>query len=205
MQTESDCIEHQARSGFSRAFRRIAEVKRIRYCSSPRGYYVKIPKFSRNLTNIRGQIDLDDKVFERKFVDRIKGYGVFALCDIPKDYVLIEYRGQWVEKSEYHTREKYYESRKLSPVAVFDKNKFLDANRDIDGKLFKTDENIARYFNHSRSSPNCKLIGMETGDEVGVKKLFLKTKCAVPKGMELVWDYGETKKDIVVDNPWLNC
>ena len=201
--TEYRCNENQAKSGFNRAFKKIATVRKIDSCTSPRGYYVKLPRLLRHTTpqseNIR--VISAELLIKKIFIDKGKGFGVFAQCNLPKDHILVEYKGQWIPKYEYKTREMFYESENLPPVAVFDKNKYLDGNRDINGTLFKKEENTARFFNHSKHSPNCKLIGQI--DEFGVKRLFLQTKFSVPNGMELVWDYGERKREITLENPWL--
>ncbi|CAC5379491.1 unnamed protein product [Mytilus coruscus] len=86
--------------------------------------------------------------------------------------------------SENEDREKEYTEKNLPPVAVFDpvKTLVLDANRNKLGDLFKEEENLARYFNHSKQFPNCKLISVVHDKGQSYKKLFLVSKVDIPKG-----------------------
>jgi hypothetical protein len=203
--TEAVDLHHQASSGFYRRFKKLAIIHKIKECTKPRGYYVNLPRISRKTIHSATESISERQFYERKFVNNNVGCGVFALCNIPSNFHLTEYKGQWITQSENKDREKEYADNNLPPVAVFDpvKSLVLDANRNKLGDLFKEEENLARYFNHSKQFPNCKLISVVHDKGQSCKKLFLVSKVDIPKGAELVWDYGETKRDMILGNPWL--
>lgn len=197
----------QAKAGFFRAFRIYAIRNNIKDCSKPRGYYISFPRSSRQNTNMnRTDCSTDSgcisELFVRKFIDKKVGFGIFALCDLPKGVKLVQYRGQWISIEDHSERERYYAAQGYPPVAVYDRitKQMLDANRDESGNMFSDGENLARYFNHSRLSPNCKLIA-EVED--GVKKCYIITNNCIPANMELKWSYGDEDSESISANPWL--
>ncbi|CAC5401487.1 unnamed protein product [Mytilus coruscus] len=199
-------LYHQASSGFYRRFKKLAIIYKIKISTKPRGYYVDLPRISRKTIHCATEESISGRqFFERKFVNKNVGCGIFAVCNIPSNFHLTEYKGQWITKSANEDREKEYTEKNLPPVAVFDPEKslVLDANRNKRGHLFEEKENLARYFNHSKQFPNCKLISVKHNTGLSYKKLFLVSKVDIPKGAELVWDYGETDKESILTNPWL--
>ncbi|CAG2201019.1 unnamed protein product [Mytilus edulis] len=180
--TESLDLDHEASSGFYRRFKKLAIIHNIRISTKPRGYYVELPRISRKTIDSSTESISGRQFFERKFNTKDNG------SQNPKMKI--------ARKNM---------QKKLPPVAVFDpvKTLVLDANRNKLGDLFKEEENLARYFNHSKQFPNCKLISVVHDKGQSYKKLFLVSKVDIPKGAELVWDYGETKRDRILGNPWL--
>ena len=203
IRTGSIVLHNQAQSGFFHAFKKKALITGLKQCSKPRGYYVEIPRISRR--SFRKTFCEEEKpVFEKRFIDKKIGFGVFACTDIPENYALVEYMGKWITQVENEKQERYYSEKNMPPVAVHDPitKLVLDANRHADGRYFNAEENIARYFNHSKVYDNCKLES-RTADS-GPKKLFLVTKMDVPKGAQLLWDYGENNRANISLFPWLS-
>ena len=195
----------QAQVGFRRAFKKLAIRNKIRECTNPRGYYMQVPRISRSIIDEKCKELLTEhtQVFDKLFVNKKIGYGMFAKCDIPIKYNLIGYKGQWITSSENKNREKNYAKNGIPPVFVVDPitKLVLDGNRNKDGVLFKNSENLARYFNHSKKFPNCKLIVQD--DNSRIKRLYLVTVENIPKGSEIVWNYGENNKITMKFNSWL--
>lgn len=193
----------QAKTGFRRSFRKFALQQKWRESSKPRGYYVTIPRISRiSVSENNDELDKNNR-FEKLFINKNVGYGVFAPHDIAKGVFILEYKGQWISKSESEDREKYYTENKYVPVSVYDPptKMVLDANRDEMGQIFGPNENVARYINHSKTLPNCKLVAKQ--DPAGLKRLYLVTLCNIPKGAQLLWDYGDRLSKHIAANPWL--
>ena len=102
------------------------------------------------------------------------GKGVFALVHIPKDEVIIEYKGElisWQQAQDRHPHDP------LEPNHTF----YFHINEDhvIDGGV---KGNSARWINHS-CNPNCE------ADEVG-EHVFIKAIKNIKPGDELNYDYG---------------
>lgn len=195
----------QAETGFRRSFRTIALNRKWRESSKPRGYYVMMPRISRKVVGTNNKEHVKNYKFERLFIDKNVGYGVFAPNDIAYGVCILEYKGQWICKSESEIREKYYAETNCVPVSVYDLStkKVLDANRDEEGQLYEPNENIARYINHSKKSPNCKLVAKQ--DPKALKRLYLVTISNIPKGAQLLWDYGDRSYQNIAANPWLTA
>ncbi len=104
----------------------------------------------------------------------VHGKGVFALMDIPKGEVIIEYKGDvitWQEAQDRHPH------NPLEPNHTF----YFHINEDhvIDGGV---NGNSARWINHS-CNPNCE------ADEIG-EHVFIKSIKNIKAGEELNYDYG---------------
>ena len=104
----------------------------------------------------------------------VHGKGVFALMDIPKGEVIIEYKGDvitWQEAQDRHPH------NPLEPNHTF----YFHINEDhvIDGAV---NGNSARWINHS-CNPNCE------ADEIG-EHVFIKSIKNIKAGEELNYDYG---------------
>ena len=61
-------------------------------------------------------------------------------------------------------------------------------------------ENLGRMINHSRKKPNVKpkVIGID-----GVPHIYFVCCCEISVGDEVLWDYGETDRDVIKENPWI--
>ena len=110
----------------------------------------------------------------------VHGKGVFALVDIPKGEVLIEYVGEvitWKEALRRHPHDPH------DPNHTFYFH--IDEDHVIDALY---GGNSSRWINHS-CSPNCE------PDEVD-GRIFIKSRRAIRAGEELNYDYG-----LVIDAP----
>ena len=61
---------------------------------------------------------------------------------------------------------------------------------------------ISRYINHSRKHPNL-VPRLKTGGPGNIPRIIFKAKVNVEPGVELLFDYGDTRRDVVDANPWL--
>lgn len=95
-------LQSQAQVGFRRAFKKLAIRNKIKECTNPRGYYIQVPRISRSIIDEKCKELLAEhtQVFDKLFVNKKIGYGMFAKCDISIKYNLIEYKGQWITSSE---------------------------------------------------------------------------------------------------------
>ncbi|HYD03309.1 MAG TPA: SET domain-containing protein-lysine N-methyltransferase [Alphaproteobacteria bacterium] len=116
-------------------------------------------------------------------VDRsgIHHKGVFALQDIPKGTVIMEYTGIIMTKEESdmlmdQTAEKHRKDpEKFALTYIFQ----LDDDRFLDGDL---PDNDAKYINHS-CDPNCEV-------EIGKNSVWIITLRDIKKGEEITYNYG---------------
>jgi SET domain-containing protein len=110
----------------------------------------------------------------------VHGKGVFALVDIPKGEVIIEYVGEIISAQEAEDRHPHDPS---DPNHTFyfqiNDDKVLDA---LHGG------NSSRWINHS-CAPNC-------APKVTKDRVFIKAKKNITAGEELNYDYG-----LVIDAP----
>ena len=123
------------------------------------------------------------KTSQRKFrvkKSNVHGKGVFALVDIPKGEVIIEYVGEMISAQEAEDRHPHDPS---DPNHTFyfqvSDDKVLDA---LHGG------NSSRWINHS-CAPNC-------APKVIKDRVFIKAKKNITAGDELNYDYG-----LVIDAP----
>ena len=75
--------------------------------------------------------------------------------------------------------------------------------KDVTYCLDATEENntLGRLINHSKKHYNLK---PKTATVNGTPKLFFIASQDIAPGEELLVDYGERRRDIVKDNPWLS-
>ncbi|MFZ9298273.1 MAG: SET domain-containing protein [Hylemonella sp.] len=111
----------------------------------------------------------------------VHGKGVFAVQDIPKGEVIIEYVGEVISWKEALRRHPH---NPADPNHTFyfhvDEDHVIDAN--VGG-------NSARWINHS-CAPNCE------PDEVD-GRVFIKSLRKIRAGEELNYDYG-----LIIDEPY---
>lgn len=125
---------------------------------SKRILYVQVPRTSRSIIDEKCK-ELLTEAIDKLFVNKKIGYGIFAKCDIPIKYNLIEYKGQWITSSENKNREKYYAKNGILPVFVVDPitKLVLDGNRNKDGVLFENNEDLAKYSIIQRNFQTARL------------------------------------------------
>ena len=104
----------------------------------------------------------------------VHGKGVFALVNIPKGEVIIEYKGEIISWQQAQDRHPH---NPLEPNHTF----YFHINEDhvIDGGV---QGNSSRWINHS-CNPNCE------ADEIG-EHVFIKAIKNIKAGDELNYEYG---------------
>lgn len=109
----------------------------------------------------------------------IHGSGVFAIKDIPNEAQIIEYVGEYIDKTESESRawDQFAKHEENNEAAVYIFN--LNEVWDLDGNLPWND---ARLINHS-CEPNCEAI---TEDD----QIFIYAMKDIKAGEELFFDYG---------------
>jgi SET domain-containing protein len=111
----------------------------------------------------------------------VHGKGVFAVQDIPKGEILIEYVGEiinWKEALRRHP----HDPKDPNHTFYF----HVDEDHVIDAKV---GGNSSRWINHS-CEPNC-----EADEEEG--RVFIKSLRKIKAGEELNYDYG-----LIIDEPY---
>lgn len=63
------------------------------------------------------------------------------------------------------------------------------------------DGRMGRLINHSLKKDNCipKVIHNTKGEPF----IYFQAKCDIEEGTELLYDYGERKKETIISLPWL--
>ncbi|KRY74193.1 N-lysine methyltransferase SETD8-A [Trichinella pseudospiralis] len=116
----------------------------------------------------------------------IKGRGVIAKRKFAHEEFVVEYRGELIESAEAQRREERYQ--KNSRIGCY----ILDATRESVHK--------GRLLNHSAKGSNLKSKILEVNNRPHV--IFL-AKRDIEAGEELLYDYGDRRKNAVEANPWL--
>ncbi|MFZ9183703.1 MAG: SET domain-containing protein, partial [Hylemonella sp.] len=111
----------------------------------------------------------------------VHGKGVFAVQDIPRGEVIIEYIGQVISWKEAQRRHPH-DPKDPNHTFYF----HVDDQHVIDAKV---GGNSARWINHS-CAPNCE------PDEVD-GRIFIKALRKIRAGEELNYDYG-----LIIDEPY---
>ncbi|XP_035763991.1 LOW QUALITY PROTEIN: N-lysine methyltransferase KMT5A-like [Neolamprologus brichardi] len=130
----------------------------------------------------------DKDGFEVKFINSVKGQGMFSRCNYNKGDFLLEYRGDVVTKKEYEKRTRLYHD--ALKVFLFEfryngKQLCIDAARE--------DGSLARLVNHDHVSPNSK---MRTITVNGQPHLCLFAIKDIKLVEEITYNYGDS------DWPW---
>lgn len=108
----------------------------------------------------------------------IHGRGVFARVDIPKDALILEYKGERISWEEALARHPH-DPHNPTHTFYFD----IDDGYVIDGGR---QGNSARWINHS-CQPNCHAKQVQVGDHT---RVFIYAKRHLRAGEELFYDYG---------------
>jgi SET domain-containing protein len=111
----------------------------------------------------------------------VHGKGVFAVQDIPKGEVIIEYVGEVIDWEEALSRHPH-DPKDPNHTFYF----HVDADHVIDAKV---GGNSSRWINHS-CDPSCE------ADEVD-GRVFIKSLRKIKAGEELNYDYG-----LIIDEPY---
>lgn len=122
-----------------------------------------------------------------------KGRGVVAKRDIHKGEIICPYEGELLTRCEGLRR---YQADENSCFLFFfrhqEKSWCIDASRE--------NFTFGRLFNHSRVSPNLKPVARMIGRTPIIEFIAKKD---IPRGDELLWNYGEVDRDVLSQNPWL--
>lgn len=126
-----------------------------------------------------------------------KGRAVFADKAIAKGDFVVEYKGDLLTYNEAKKREKLYENDMSKGSYMF----YFKVN-DVTYCLDATEENntLGRLINHSKKNYNLK---SKTATVNGTPKLFFIASQDIAPGEELLVDYGERRRDVLKENPWL--
>ncbi|KRZ75660.1 N-lysine methyltransferase SETD8-B [Trichinella papuae] len=127
----------------------------------------------------------------------IKGRGVIAKRKFEHEEFVVEYRGELIESAEAQRREERYQKNSRIGCYMFyfyfkGKQYCLDATRESVHK--------GRLLNHSAKGSNLKSKILEVNNRPHV--IFL-AKRDIEAGEELLYDYGDRRKNAVEANPWL--
>ncbi|KAL0967026.1 hypothetical protein UPYG_G00303640 [Umbra pygmaea] len=125
-----------------------------------------------------------DKTFKLdvKYINAVKGRGLFAKGTFCKGDFVVEYRGDLIKDAELQRRRKRYHAS--CAVYMFD-FKCIDASRE--------DGSFGRIVNDDHKHPNCK---MKKIDINGKPHLCLFALDDIKEGEEIAYDYGGE------DYPW---
>lgn len=126
-----------------------------------------------------------------------KGRGIFATMPIKKGMPVLEYCGELISADEGKNRDKEYEKDPSKGCYLLffkakDKNWCVDATQESERK--------GRLVNHSKKNPN--LIA-RVHLHKGFPRVILTALCDIAVGQELLYDYGERRKDVLKDHSWL--
>lgn len=111
------------------------------------------------------------------------GLGLFAMEDIPKEQLVIEYTGDRISEEEANRRGGRY---------LFQ----VTPNLVIDGKDHK---HTARYINHS-CAPNCEAEHDEEDD-----RIYIRACKNIKAGEELTYHYGKEQWDEIINPKGCRC
>ena len=134
-----------------------------------------------------------EKIFTKE-----KGRGVKTNKDIVKGECVIEYFGELISVKEAKLREEIYINKNMteSYTMYF---KYKEKTWAIDAQSEKN-KTMGRLINHSKKRNNLNPIVFEHN---GVPKVIMIANKDIPKNSELLYDYGENRKDIIDNNCWL--
>ena len=126
-----------------------------------------------------------------------KGRAVIAKKDFKKGDPIVEYTGELLALKEAKMREADYARKGVGDSYMYF-FKFKENNYCIEAT--KDDGRLARLVNHSAMSPNCgtKVVWFD-----GKPRLILYAKKDISERGEVLFDYGERRKHVVEDFPWL--
>ena len=126
-----------------------------------------------------------------------KGRAVIAKRDFSKGDPIVEYKGELLSYKEAEAKEAEYAKKGVSESFMYF-FKFKDNGYCVDAT--KEDGRLGRLVSHSALNPNC---GTKVEWFDGKPRLLLFAKKDIKESSELLFDYGERRKNVVDDLPWL--
>ncbi|XP_043462781.1 uncharacterized protein LOC122498865 isoform X2 [Leptopilina heterotoma] len=129
-----------------------------------------------------------------------KGRGVFTTKCFEKDEFVVEYVGRLLSGHEGTQLERLQgdgEGTRFYLYYFYFKEKCFCIDATAESNY------LGRLINHSRKNP---LLLSKVVEVESLPRLVFVAKSFIPVGVELTYDYGETRKHILDVNPWLkNC
>ena len=171
------------------------------YSNTPRGYYVKLRRdyMRRKPAEEIYPVPADPSTLitiVKCSIKRAKGRGAFAATNIRANQTLCEYRGRRLSLEDGERKEMEYAAQGMSMTMLYnyEPNFCVDGHaHEEEGQEFRPDENIAALLNTKKVNPNCAMVFEGTGKK---RRFFLRTRREVAAGCELVWFYGDTRRDL---------
>ncbi|XP_019724287.1 probable histone-lysine N-methyltransferase set-1 [Hippocampus comes] len=123
-----------------------------------------------------------------KYINAVKGRGIFAESTISRGQFVAEYRGDLINDAEFQRRRRVYHPSCAAFMFAFKwrgKTWCIDASRE--------DESFGRLVNDEHRRPNCR---MKWIDVDGKPHLCLFALTDIHDGEEITYDYGGE------DCPW---
>ncbi|XP_053499892.1 N-lysine methyltransferase KMT5A-A-like isoform X2 [Ictalurus furcatus] len=130
----------------------------------------------------------DKDGFDVKYINSVKGRGVFSCCHFQKGDFLVEYRGEVITKQEYERRHRVY--HRALEVFLFEfrfngKQLWVDAARE--------DGSLGRLVNDDHMNPNSKMKTITVDRKPHLCLFAIKD---ISPGEEICYNYGDS------DWPW---
>uniref|UniRef100_A0A8C2E0Z5 SET domain-containing protein n=1 Tax=Cyprinus carpio TaxID=7962 RepID=A0A8C2E0Z5_CYPCA len=131
-----------------------------------------------------------DKTFKLvvKYINAVKGRGLFAKGSICKDEFVVEYRGDIINDAELQNRRKRYHTSSAAFMFEFKwrgKTWCIDASRE--------DGSFGRIVNDDHKHPNCEMRKIYVNGKIHLCLFALND---IKEGEEITYDYGGE------DYPW---
>ncbi|KAL1244180.1 N-lysine methyltransferase KMT5A [Trichinella spiralis] len=129
----------------------------------------------------------------------VKGRGVIATKKFYRDDFVVEYRGELIDSTEAQRRERDYQNSSQVGCYMYyfsykGKRYCVDATPES--------SHFGRLLNHSAKDPNVKSKIVNIDDN---PRIIFVAKRDVEIGEELLYDYGDRRKDAIRAHPWLVC
>ena len=126
-----------------------------------------------------------------------KGRGIFSRLGFEKNDYVCEYAGELISCKEGEEREaRYLLDEQIGSYIYFfrysEKRFCIDATEES-GRH-------GRLINHSKTTPNLKTKVCRVDDQ---PRMYFVATVKIEQGDELLYDYGDTRKEAVNDFPWL--
>jgi len=144
---------------------------------------------------------MQEGVFFELFLSPEKGIGVRAGCDIYPGTRLLQYRGELLIGREQILAKEASHSDEVGCYMFWFKHK--DRQYCLDATEAPWHQFKARYINHSRRAANLKTILMCDEQTHLLPQLWFVALRFIRAGEELLFDYGDRRREIVFSNPWL--
>lgn len=129
----------------------------------------------------------------------VKGRAVFATQLIPKGKPFLEYTGELISAKEGNMRDADYQNHRpeVKPFLFFFKH---DGHQYCIDATNEPDDRLGKLINHSKKRPNLTPNRIAFGGE---PKIVFHASRDIQAGEELLFDYGDDRKDVIESNPWL--